>query len=68
MIKKSLKIFLGSVLALAVLVIAMVLSIWIFWGSVFSILMAFGLILMVPALLMQRFLNRDSEDDYWGSE
>ena len=58
----------GRKIALAVLVIAMVLSIWIFWGSVFSILMAFGLILMVPALLMQRFLNRDGEDDYWGSE
>ena len=58
----------GRKIALAVLVIAMVLSIWIFWGSVFSILMAFGLILMVPALLMQRFLNRDDEDDYWGSE
>ena len=53
-------------IALAVLVIAMVLSIWIFWGSIFSILMAFGLILMVPALLMQRFLNRD--DDYYSDE
>lgn len=58
----------GGKIALTVLVLAMVLSIWIFWGSVFSILMAFGLILMVPALLMQRFLNRDDEDDYWGSE
>lgn len=56
----------GGKIALTVLVLAMVLSIWIFWGSVFSILMAFGLILMVPALLMQRFLNRD--DDYYSDE
>ena len=55
-------------IALAVLVIAMVLSIWIFWGSIFSILMAMCLMLLIPALLMQRFLNRDDEDDYWGSE
>lgn len=55
-------------IALAVLVIAMVLSIWIFWGSIFSILMAMCLMLLIPALLMQRFLNRDGEDDYWGSE
>ena len=56
----------GGKIALTVLVLAMVLSIWIFWGSVFSILMAFGLILMVPALLMQRFLNRD--DDYYSDD
>ena len=55
-------------IALAVLVIAMVLSIWIFWGSIFSILMAMCLMLLIPALLMQRFLNRDGEGDYWGSE
>ena len=52
---------------LGLLVIAMVVSIVIFWGSVFSILMAMCLILMIPALLLRHVLNRDN-DDYFGYE
>ena len=52
---------------LGLLVIAMVVSIVIFWGSVFSILMAMCLILLIPALLLRHVLNRDN-DDYFGYE
>lgn len=53
-------------IALAALVIAMALSIWIFWGSIFSILVAMCLILLIPALLMRKYLDR--HDDYYSDE
>ena len=52
---------------LVLLVIVMVVSIAVFWGSIFSILMAMCLILLIPALLLRRYMDREN-DDYFGSE
>ena len=48
------------ILLAAVMVFVMV----VFWGSIGSAVMAFGLISMCCALLYQRFLNRDQSDIY----
>ena len=53
---------------LAVLVLAMLLAIWIFWGSIFSVLMTFCLIMLIPALLYQKYLNSADWDDYDSEE
>ena len=54
----------GRSLALAALAAAMVLVMVRTWGSVGSVVMAFGLLSMGAALLYQRFLNRDDPDYY----
>ncbi len=50
--------------ALAVLVLALLAGILATWGSLGSIVLCFGLVTTVAALLYRRFLDREDSDDY----
>ena len=49
---------------LAVLVLVMVVLIIVFWGSLFSILMAAAMFMIIPIYLYNRFLNTDEASDF----
>ena len=55
-------------LLLVCAVIAMIAGVVLTWGSIFSIVMALGLLYTVGILAYQRFLLDDEDRDNWGEE
>lgn len=55
-------------IALAVVVGLMILGILLTWGSMFSIVMAFGLFSAAALLMIRRFLLDDRENDFYGDQ
>ena len=53
---------------LAVLVLALIVLIIVFWGSVASIVLTMGLIMIVPVHLFNRFINSDKTSDFIDDE
>ena len=51
-------------IVLAILILAMIVMIIVFWGSIVSIIFASGLILIIPAYLLGRFINNDEDSDF----
>lgn len=54
--------------ALAVVVALMVLGILLTWGSLFSVVMAFGLFSAAAVLMIRRFAPYDRESDFYGDQ
>jgi len=56
-------------IALAIVLVLMVVSILVTWGSIFSIVMTLGLLYAGGVLLYQKFiLNGREDNDYWGDQ
>ncbi len=55
-------------LLLGCLVIAMAAGILLTWGSIFSILMALGLLYTAGILLYQKYILDDGSRDDWGEQ
>jgi len=55
-------------LLLVCAVIAMIAGVVLTWGSIFSIVMALGLLYTLGILAYQRFLLDDEDRDNWGEE
>ena len=55
-------------LLLVCAVIAMIAGVVLTWDSIFSIVMALGLLYTVCILAYQRFLLDDEDRDNWGEE
>lgn len=53
-----------QIIALIALVIVMAVLIWVFWGTMFSILLASCMILIPIVWLMNVLLNPDSASDW----
>ena len=53
---------------LAVLVVALIVLIIVFWGSIASIIFTLGLIGIVPVYLFNRFINNDETSDFIDDE
>ena len=53
---------------LAVLVVALIVLIIVFWGSIASIIFTFALIMIVPVYLFNRFINSDKTSDFIDDE
>ena len=49
---------------LGIIVLALVVLIIVFWGSMASIVLTIGLIATVPVYLMNRFVNTDRRSDF----
>ena len=48
--------------------VLLALSAIVFWGSIYSILVAYAMILMVPGIAMVKYFNSDKGDDYFGDQ
>ena len=55
-------------IALAVVVALMVLGILLTWGSIFSVVMAFGLFSAAAILMIRKFILDDRENDFYGDQ
>jgi len=53
---------------LTVLILTMIILIIVFWGSIASIVFTFGLILIGPVYLFNRFVNTDETSDFIDDE
>ena len=53
---------------LALLVVALVVLIIVFWGSIASIIFISGLIMIVPVYFFNRFVNNDEGSDFTDNE
>ena len=53
---------------LAALVVALIVLIIVFWGSMASIIFTLGLIGIVPIYLFNRFINSDKTSDFIDDE
>ena len=53
---------------LAALVVALIVLIIVFWGSMASIIFTLGLIGIVPVYLFNRFINTDETSDFIDDE
>ena len=51
-------------IALAVIVIALVISIIVFWGSLFSAVAIMALVMIPSVYLYNRFINTDRENEF----
>ena len=51
-------------IGLAVVITAVILGIIVFWGSIFSGVMIFSLVMTLPVYLYNRFINVDRESDF----
>ena len=47
-----------------VIILALVALIVIFWGSIFSAIVVFSLVMSLPVYLYNRFLNAEPESDF----
>ena len=54
------------IILLALLALAMALGIWLTWGSALSAILVYCLISAGSALLLQRFVLKDRDSDYFG--
>ena len=50
--------------ALAILIILIILGIIVFWGSLFSGVLIFSLVMTLPVYLHNRFINIDRENEF----
>ncbi len=53
---------------IAVVLVLSIFAIWLTWGSIFSIIMTMGILLGGCALLLQKFVFCDRDNDYWGDQ
>ena len=53
-----------QIIGLVIVVLALIALIWVFWGSLFSILLAMCLIHVPIIYLFNRFLNADRTSDF----
>ena len=53
---------------LAALILALIILIIVFWGSIASIIFTLGLVGIVPIYLFNRFINSDRSSDFIDDE
>ena len=51
-------------ITLVAIVLMMIGLIWVFWDTAFSIILASGLLMILPIYLFNRFLNTDRTSDF----